>query len=67
MKLRNLVGGLALVAFAFTFTSCKKDWTCVCTVDGVTLPGVTIADKTKSDAKDACEKDNSAIIDCKLK
>jgi hypothetical protein len=52
---------LALIAVtAVMFTSCKKDYTCKCsyTLNGVTtvLGSVTIHD-TKSNAKDACNKE----------
>jgi len=48
---------------AATFTSCKKDRTCTCTTTitgfGSTSSSTVIHD-TKKDAKEACEKQNSA-------
>lgn len=32
---------LAVVALAFSFASCKKDYTCTCTSTGSTTPSVT--------------------------
>ncbi len=67
----------AALLLTFAFTSCKKDYTCTCTVTtgGISATGVsgTIHD-TKKKAKDACEKDNgtqtingvTVTRDCKI-
>lgn len=53
-----------------TMGSCKKDYTCECSV---TVPGfatTTSSSKvnaTKKDAKEACEKNNSTNLNCKIK
>jgi hypothetical protein len=51
--------------------SCKKDWTCTCTSSIGGSSSTTITDKTKSDAKAACDGgDVSAggiTVDCELK
>lgn len=60
---------LAAVVVAFTFASCKKDYTCECTFSGNGLSGTastTIKD-TKKKAKDACEKDNTTGVSCSIK
>lgn len=47
-----------LIAFAlltFAFASCKKDYTCTCTVDGNKLTPVQYSDAKKADAQDACD------------
>ena len=45
------------------FASCKKDWTCSCTLNGSSIGSTTIKDKTKSQAKDECnEGDASTVI-----
>ncbi|MNK01937.1 hypothetical protein D3C87_197520 [compost metagenome] len=62
---------LALVAFGvslFAMTSCKKEYTCTCTVSAGGFSGsasTTIKD-TKKKAKDACEKENDATTTCKI-
>lgn len=42
------------VIFTLGLTSCKKDYTCTCTVGGVSS-ATEIKDAKKSDAKDACD------------
>lgn len=63
MKLKKLLGGLALVVFAFSFTSCKKDWTCVCKVNGISANegNASFPDMTKKDAETACEAHEKTI------
>jgi hypothetical protein len=50
-KLSLIFAGLFMVAM--TLTSCKKDWTCKCTVGGMSA-NYTIENATKADAKTAC-------------
>ena len=60
---------IAAVLFAFSVTSCKKDYTCVCTISG----DLEMEDVSKKDAEDACdvfdeaEKSVDASASCKLK
>lgn len=54
MKLKNLLGGVALVALALSFTSCKKDWVCVCSDGGISIDSDPIKNVTKSEAKEKC-------------
>jgi len=56
-KALSLVAGVALVAVLFT--SCKKDYTCSCTILGSTTKS-TIADASKKDATDACDALNTS-------
>lgn len=71
MKKLLFVGAFLFLG-SLTLTSCKKDWTCECTVFGQTGSDV-IKDKTKKDAKAECQKnedDGSAFgipVNCKLK
>ncbi|HET8963453.1 MAG TPA: hypothetical protein VFM99_06125 [Chitinophagales bacterium] len=44
---------LVAVIAAFSFASCKKDYTCVCKSAGIEVARTTIKD-TKKKAKDAC-------------
>lgn len=66
-KALSLVAGVALVAVLFT--SCKKDYTCTCTILGSTSTS-TIANSSKGDATDACDALNvsAAVLggSCKL-
>jgi hypothetical protein len=45
---------LAAVGMIAGLSSCKKDYTCTCTVSGTTLP-VLIENASKSDADDVCD------------
>lgn len=64
------------VAFAFMFVSCKKEYTCECTVDMTSLGGTkttaSVDSGTKLSKKDAeawCEESTSgySYITCELK
>lgn len=50
---------LAIVATAFGMTSCKKDYTCECTIGGQTSSSV-MKNVKKADAKTACETLNTS-------
>lgn len=56
---------LAVVAAGFTMTSCKKEYTCVCTVGGVSTEVKSGTKLSKKDAETWCEKSSSGT--CKLK
>ena len=43
------------------FTSCKKDWTCSCTLNGGDAGSYIIADETKKKAKDQCDGGDTSI------
>lgn len=59
-----------LAVCAFALASCKKDYTCACTIAGVTTES-TIADAKKADAEEACDASNTAAAllggSCELK
>ena len=65
MKKIILVGAVALLGLA----SCKKDYTCECTMDllGVKTTSSTTLNATKSDATEACEAGNTTGLSCKIK
>ena len=67
-KLVLSIAALALVAT--TMTSCKKEYTCECTVLGIS-GSETYAKMKKADAEDKCNKSNTAASalggSCKLK
>lgn len=46
---------LAAGAFLLSFASCKKDYTCTCTIPGSDPEVLEIKDAKKGDAKDACD------------
>ena len=50
----------SLVVGAIALTACKKDHTCSCTVLGFTVD-TTFTDMSKSDAKTACDEQNSVV------
>ncbi len=61
---------MMLAVCAIALASCKKDYTCSCTILGQTTDSV-IADSNKADAEDACDALNTsaAILggSCELK
>ncbi len=66
-KALTLFAGVALVAMLFT--SCKKDYTCTCTVSGVSTT-VTYSKVSKKDATTSCDASNATFViaggSCKL-
>ena len=59
---------LAVIAGAFSLTSCKKDYTCSCTITGSSTPiDYKWTKITKKDAKAACDKLNQSGVNCSLK
>ncbi|MFH2141952.1 MAG: hypothetical protein ABIJ97_05990 [Bacteroidota bacterium] len=57
--MKKLAGLLLAAGILFMFSSCKKDWTCECTISySDSTPSTTITytinDVTKKDAQDAC-------------
>jgi predicted small secreted protein len=60
---------LAVVAGAFTMTSCKKNYTCVCTANGTSSEVTTPTKVSKATAKTWCEAYNTtgSGVSCKLK
>jgi len=59
---------LAIILGAFSMTSCKKEYTCVCTVSGTSTEVKSGSKLTKSQAKTWCETSSSlAGVSCSLK
>ena len=56
MKKRIIVFGAILI-----FASCKKDWTCSCSINGADAGSFIIADETKKKAKDECDEGDTSI------
>lgn len=46
---------LIAVAGLFIFSSCKKDWNCVCSSGSSSGTATTYTDVSKKDAKESCE------------
>lgn len=77
MKKITLIASSALLLATVAFTSCKKDYTCVCSYTDPTSNTTTSVESplgkhTKKDAKSACEglNNNYAMftgVTCKLK
>ena len=65
MKKVILFGAFALL----TLASCKKDWTCTCTVGNESYSDI-IQYKTKSDAKAECDSGDGYLlgvpVECEL-
>lgn len=55
------IAPIVAIALGAMFTSCKKDYTCTCTMDNVNYP-ITLKDVKKKDAKDACNAAGSIYI-----
>lgn len=49
----------AIAMFVFVFSSCKKDYTCTCTLPGGSTTTTQIENVTKDDAESAC---NALIV-----
>jgi hypothetical protein len=63
-KITFILGGLFLMTIALS--SCKKDYVCECTTNGVTTK-VTLSNTTKKLASDACDVYKIAGVTCELK
>lgn len=55
------IAPIVAIALGAMFTSCKKDYTCTCTV-GTDSYAIPLKDVKKSDAKDACNAAGSIYI-----
>lgn len=57
--MKKLILAFVILAGISAFTSCKKEWTCECTVFGLT-GDTTLTDMSKSDAKAYCDDQHTA-------
>lgn len=70
--MKKFIAILAIVAFAGSMTSCKKDYTCTCTatVLGFTSTSKTTIKNTKKKAEEACTANQTTTAgvtySCKL-
>jgi hypothetical protein len=49
------------VLCALAMSSCKKDWTCTCSLNGTAYGSYTITNETKSDATTSCNSHNTTV------
>lgn len=47
---------VAAAVAMISLSSCKKDYECNCTVDGMTIPTISINDAKKDDAQTTCDQ-----------
>ncbi|MDP4797684.1 MAG: hypothetical protein NWR50_02365 [Crocinitomicaceae bacterium] len=61
---------IAVVAVLFVLSSCKKDYTCACSIGGQEISSSTIND-TKANAKKQCDEGDATIFtittNCEIK
>ncbi|GAB4303006.1 MAG: hypothetical protein Kow0068_25480 [Marinilabiliales bacterium] len=74
--MKKVLGIVLFLGIIAVFTSCKKDWTCECTLtdsatNTTTTTTYTINDATKSDAQTSCDayelSAGSVTYACELK
>lgn len=68
--MKKLIITAAILGVATLFTSCKKDYTCECTMDaGGASTSLTyeMKDVSKKDAKDACKNHETGMAGVTLK
>ncbi len=63
--MKKLLFVFAIAAIG-SLASCKKDYTCECTLLGVST-SFEIEDSKKGDAEDACDDAQAGGADCELK
>jgi hypothetical protein len=51
----------ALIVASFAFTSCNKDYNCVCRLNGVEVSKKSIREATKNKAEDKCNEMQSTF------
>ncbi|MBX7225095.1 MAG: hypothetical protein K1X55_03635 [Chitinophagales bacterium] len=55
------ISGVALMLM-LSLTSCKKDYTCSCSLGGVELEKIQYKDMKKSEAQDKCDEKNDIAV-----
>jgi hypothetical protein len=67
--MKRLLSIAAVTVALVSLSSCKKDYTCTCTVDfmGEPISTSTTINATKGDAKEACEAGSSTGVVCEIK
>jgi hypothetical protein len=57
---------LSLIVVAALSTSCKKDYNCVCTLNGTTSSTSTTVNGTKSSAQASCNALQTSGVTCAI-
>lgn len=67
--MKKLMTIAAVTVALISLSSCKKDYTCECTIDvlGETTTTSTTINATKGDAKEACEAGSTTFVVCEIK
>lgn len=55
---KTIIAGLALIS-AMAFTSCRKDYSCVCKLNGTVVKTTQYNDINRAEAEDKCDGDAS--------
>ena len=55
-----IIAGLALLS-TFAFTSCRKDYSCVCRFNNATVYTQNYDDVTRAEAEDKCDGDATIL------
>ena len=61
MKKKTLIMLAVAVTGSFLFTSCNKDYDCVCKLNGVETNRYSVRAKTKNSAEDECNQKQSSL------
>ena len=61
MKKKTLITLAIAVTGGFLFTSCNKDYDCVCKVNGQEVQRYSVREKTKNRAEDECNQKQSSL------
>lgn len=64
-----IIYGFALVSAAFAFSSCNKDYKCVCTLNGLETNNYDVRAMSKNKAEDECNERKSSLgleHECKI-
>lgn len=61
MKKKMLIALAATTVGGFLFTSCNKDYDCVCKLNGMETYRYSVRAKTKNSAEDDCNQKQSSL------
>jgi len=64
--MKNILGFLTIALIAITFVSCKKEYTCTCTITDSSglIPATTVSETIegkKKDAEDKCAQGSTTL------
>lgn len=61
MKRKTLIMLALTITGGFLFSSCNKDYDCVCKVNGQEVQRYSVREKTKNRAEDECNQKQSSL------